>query len=123
MDKELEKLQSLFNKNKEWQNANPTTSGDKNPYPIRIENDFVKYYNKRYKAVVSYETEEEGKVTFNPNKGEIENSIYHAWFDCTTIEECLNTIEYWIKDYYESYIEDEELELVGEIEVKSVELA
>ena len=119
MDKQLEKLQALFEKNKEWQNANYTTPGDKNPYPIKIENAFVKYYKKHYDAFVSYETKE-GKVSFKVQESDIENSLYHSWFDCTTIEECLNTIEYWIKDYRESFLEDEEIEH-DDIEVISVE--
>ena len=121
MDKQLEKIQALLTKNKEWQDANPTTEGNKNPYPPKIEREFVKYYNKHYKAVVSYETEENGKVSFESEVHDIENSLFHAWFDCTTIEECFDTLEYWLADYQESYIECEELELVGEIEVKRVE--
>lgn len=121
MDKQLEKIQALLTKNKEWQDANPTTEGNKNPYPPKIEKEFVKYYNKHYKAVVSYETEENGKVSFEAEVHDIENSLCHAWFDCTTIEECFNTIEYWIGSYREDYIEYEELTLVDDIEVKSVE--
>lgn len=121
MNTQLEKLQTLLEKNKEWENNYPTTSGDKNPFPPKIENAFVKYYNKYYKAIVSYETKEKGKCKFEVEKCEIEISLYHAWFACTTIEECLNTIEYWIKDYWESYIIDEGLTLINEIEVESIE--
>lgn len=121
MNKSLEKIQNLLAKNEEWKNQNPTTSGNENPFPPKIENAFVKYYNNHYNTVVSYETEEMGRKSFNVSKSDIENSLYHAWFDCTTIEECLNTIEYWIKDYFESYIEDEELTMIHEPEVESIE--
>lgn len=121
MNKSLEKIQNLLANNEEWKKQNPTTPGNENPFPPRIENAFVKYYTKHYKTVVSYETEEKGVVNINLQKGEVENSLYHAWFDCTTIEECLNTIEYWIKDYFESYMEDEELTMINEPEVESIE--
>lgn len=61
MDKILEKLNTLFEKNKEWHNDNWTTPGDKNPYPVKIQTAFIKHYCRYYKAEVSYETERDGK--------------------------------------------------------------
>lgn len=116
---ELEKLNTLFEANKKWKRDFPTTAGNENPFPLKIEKEFLKYYFKHYKATLSYATKKK-RVGYVVTKSEIEDSISHAVFDCDNLESCFNTLEYWIRDYKEGYIEDEEIELVEEIEVKSI---
>ena len=118
---QLEKLEALFTKNDEWNNDNPCEEGNKNPYPNRIQNTFIKWYAKNYTTEVSYETTEKGKISFNIDEDTIWDATTHAWFDCLDIDGCLDTVEYWIANLYEGYLYDDGLTLVGDISVKSVE--
>lgn len=122
MDKILKKLETLFEKNNEWHNDNVTTPGDENPYPDKIQETFIKYYTKNYKAEVSYVTKEDGKVCFSCDEDTIWNATNNAFFDCFDVDACFDEIEYWIKDLYERYLYEENRILLKNIEVNTVSI-
>ena len=120
MDKRLEKLESLFKKNEEWVNENPFTPGDKNPYPDKIQDTFIKWYLKNYVMEVSYVTPEDGPVTVTVDReDDIRNATSHAYFDCADVESCIDLLESWVKDYYEYTVFDD-WDDISDLTVRSI---
>lgn len=120
MDKKLEKLKELFEKNETWWNMHPDEDGDKNPYPDKIQSTFFKWFIKNYVIEVSYATEEDGPVTVTVDReDDLWDATTHAYFDCGDVDACMELLEDWVKEYYEYYVLDED-EIVGDIVVRSV---
>jgi len=97
-------LAKAFEGNKEWHRKNPTKSGSENPYPGEICHLFMAYCLKNYKVVVSYKHPSGRDVRFAADKDSLWDAIYHAYFDCTDLKGCFNTLEHWVRDYYEEGI-------------------
>lgn len=113
----IEKLENLFKKNDEWGDENWTTPGNENPYPPRIQNTFIPYYNGKYKMFVIYFDKKGEKVVETVNTQTLWDATCNAWFDCTDIDGCIDLLETWVSDYYEEYFSGEAY--TGKIEVKS----
>ena len=96
-----EGLKHAFEENKEWHRLNPTKSGGENPYPGEICHLFMRYCLNNYNVVVSYKHPNGRDIRFTADKGSLWSAIYHAYFDCTDLKGCFNTLERWARDYYE----------------------
>ena len=118
MSKALERLERLFEKSEEWEYENPCTPGNENPYPEKIYYAFLKYYSKHYKAVVTYETAEDGVVTFDVDEDTLYDATGHAWFD-GCFDGCVRTLESFISDYYAECISQHDDGLLGDVKVET----
>ncbi len=99
----LEKLENLFKKNDEWHNYNWTTPGNKNPYPRRIQEVFIPYFNGKYKMTATWFDDRGREHSEVVGKDTLWDSTDHAWFDCSDIDGCIDLLETWVRDYYEEY--------------------
>ena len=108
-----ERLEKYFKENEEWNRENWTEPGDKNPWPYKIYDAFLRYFYKNYKATVSYKTWSGKAVTIEVDKDALYDSTTHAWFDCSDIDGCIDTLETWLVDYYEMMADEEILGPIG----------
>lgn len=115
--KGMERLECLFTFNTEWENDNPFTPGDQNPYPDKIYNAFLKFYNKYYTAIVSYQSKYDGDVVFEADEDTLYDATDRAVFSCETFRDCVGLLESWVQDYYEDRLDDE---LMSEVHVETV---
>lgn len=111
----------LFEKNKEWHRLYPTKPGNENPYPTQIWHAYVKYYIANYDAVISYQLPNQGRKGFTLAPDNIKDALYHAVFDCYTIEDCKYILERWLLNAYEDWLYEElgdEIEGEYDLQVK-----
>lgn len=101
------KFAELFEKNKEWHRLNPTKPGNENPYPTQIWHAFVKYYLANYTPVVTYQLPNQERKGFVLSADNVKDALYHAVFDCETIEDCKYLLERWVLDAYEDWLYEE----------------
>ena len=112
-----ERLEKYFKENEAWHDDNWSTPGDKNPWPYKIENAFLQYFYKNYVAKVSYKLWNEGDITDEVDKETLYNSTNHAWFDVADLDGCIDTLECWLVDYYEEWLDED---LAGPVSVEIV---
>jgi hypothetical protein len=112
----IEKLENLFKKNDEWNDCNWTTPGGDNPYPPRIKEVFIPYFNGRYKMTATWHDERGREHSEVVSKDTLWDSTDHAWFDCSDIDGCIDLLEIWVRDYYEDYRSGEECHCVVKVE-------
>ena len=102
---ETERLNELFAANKKWKRINATVSGGENPYPRKIRWAFLDYFFENYKLILSYSLPwRSDRIRFEVTRDGVNDPLYHAWFDCDSLEDCVYTLKRWVKDYYEEEI-------------------
>ena len=102
---ETERLNNLFAENKRWKRTNPSVPGNENPYPRRIRGVFLDYFFANYKLILSYSLPwKENRISYEITRAGVNDPLYHAVFDCETIDDCIYLLKYWVGSYYEEKI-------------------
>ena len=102
---ETERLNELFVANKEWKRKNPTVSGSENPYPGKIRGVFLRYFYANYNLMISYSLPwKKDRIRFIAEKDDITWALYHAVFDCDSLDYCVYLFKRLVMDYYEERI-------------------